>query len=123
MLLAVLVGRSVLGMNAVAEDVFRPRRAADGRVLNAYSVALENHGREPLTVALALAAGGAEVVVRPDSVRLGPGERRQVRLVASALGLDRPGRVPAELSGEARGAGGVVARRSQQVPLVVPEGP
>jgi cytochrome c oxidase accessory protein FixG len=123
MLLAVLVGRSVLGMNAVAEDAFRPRRAPDGRVVNAYSVALENRGREPLTVALALAAGGAEVALRPASVELGPGERRQVRLVASARGLEAPGRVPAELSGEARAAGGVVARRSQRVPLVAPEAP
>jgi cytochrome c oxidase accessory protein FixG len=123
MLLAVLVGRSVLGMNAVAEDAFRPRRGADGRVVNAYSVALENHGREPLTVALALSAGGAEVALRPESVELRPGERRQVRLVASARGIEAPGRFPAELSGEARGAGGVVARRSQQVSLVIPESP
>jgi hypothetical protein len=91
--------------------------------VNAYSVALENRGREPLTVALALAAGGAEVALRPASVELGPGERRQVRLVASARGLEAPGRVPAELSGEARAAGGVVARRSQRVPLVAPEAP
>jgi cytochrome c oxidase accessory protein FixG len=123
MLLAVLVGRSVLGMNAVAEDAFRPRRGADGRVVNAYSVALENHGREPLTVALALAAGGAEVALRPESVDLGPGERRQVRLVVSARGLEAPGRIPAELVGEAHAGEALVARRSQRVPLVIPEAP
>ncbi|HSN90580.1 MAG TPA: 4Fe-4S dicluster domain-containing protein [Anaeromyxobacteraceae bacterium] len=123
MLVAVLLGRSVLDMNAVTEDAFRPRRAADGRVVNAYSVALENHGREGLTVALALTARGAEVVLRPDAVALGPGERRQVRLVASARGLDEPGRFPAELTGEARAGDGAVARQSQVVPLVVPGAP
>ena len=123
MLVAVLLGRSVLDMNAVTEDAFRPRRAADGRVVNAYSVALENHGREGLTVALALTARGAEVVLRPDAVELGPGERRQVRLVASARGLDEPGRFPAELTGEARAGDGAVARQSQVVPLVVPGAP
>ena len=123
LLVTVLAGRSALGMNAVAEDAFRPRRAADGRVVNAYSVALENHGREPMTVALALAMGDADVSVLPAAVQLEPGERRQIRLVASARGLESPGRVSARLSGEARAGGEVVARRIQDVPLMVPVEP
>jgi len=123
MLLAVVVGRSALAMNAVPESAFRPRRAPDGRVLNAYSVALENHGRGPVTVGLALRAAGAEVALRPESVDLRPGERRQVRLVATARGLDAPGAVPAELVGEVRAGGDLVARQVQAVSLVVPEGP
>jgi hypothetical protein len=92
-------------------------------VVNAYTVALENHGRAPVTVALALRADGAEVEVRPDRVPLGAGERRQVRVVASARGL-AAGRAQGELSAEASRGGEVVARRSQRIPLEIPgEGP
>jgi cytochrome c oxidase accessory protein FixG len=123
MLVAVVAGRAVLDMNAVPEDAFAPRRAADGHVLNAFSVALENHGRRPLTVDLAVRAASADVSVRPGSVSLAAGERRQVRLVASARGSLAPGRVRAELVGEARAGGDLVERRTQAVSLVVPEAP
>jgi hypothetical protein len=123
MLVAVVAGRAVLDMNAVPEDAFAPRRAADGHVVNAFSVALENHGRLPVTVDLAVRAGVAEVAVRPAAVSLGAGERRQVRLVASARGPLAPGRVRAELVGEARAGGDLVERRTQAVSLVVPEAP
>ena len=53
-------------------------------------------------------------------MELGPGERRQVRLVVSARGLERAGRVPGELVGEVR-RDGEVERRSQALSLVVPE--
>jgi hypothetical protein len=121
LLAAVVLGRDALAMTALQEDAFRPRRAIDGRVVNAYSVALENRRREPVEVALALRAGAAEVELRPDSVALGAGERRQVRLVASARGLDSPGRLAAELVAEARAGGVLLERRSETVPLVVPE--
>jgi cytochrome c oxidase accessory protein FixG len=119
----VLASRSLLDLSAVPEEAFRPRRAADGRVVSAWSVALENHGRAPVTVALATSAAGAEVELRPDHVALAGGERRQVRVVASARGLP-PGRTPVELSAEARAGEAVVARRSQRVSILVPgEGP
>jgi hypothetical protein len=111
----------VIDMNALAEAAFVPRRAADGRVVNVFSVALENRGRGPVTVALSLRAAAAEVTARPDRMELGPGERRQVRLVVSARGLERAGRVPGELVGEVRRDGEVVERRSQALSLVVPE--
>jgi cytochrome c oxidase accessory protein FixG len=112
--------RDAVGMVALGDDGFRPRRAADGRAVNAYSVALENHGRGSITVALALGAPGAQVSVRPDAVTLEPGERRQVRVVASAQGL-APGRFQAELVAEVRAGARVVERDVQRVPLVVPE--
>ncbi|WP_242343878.1 4Fe-4S dicluster domain-containing protein [Anaeromyxobacter terrae] len=121
LLVSVVAGRALVDMNALAEAAFTPRRAADGQVVNAFSVALENHGRAPVTVRLALRAGGADVTVRPDVVELGPGARRQVRLVAAARGLDRAGRVTAELVGEVRRGGAVLERRSQEVSIVVPE--
>jgi cytochrome c oxidase accessory protein FixG len=120
LLVAVVASRSLLDLSAVSEETFRPRRAADGRVLSAWSVALENHGRAPVTVALAASVAGGEVELRPDRVPLAPGERRQLRLVAAARGLP-PGRTPVELSAEARAGGAVVARRTERVPILVPE--
>jgi cytochrome c oxidase accessory protein FixG len=120
LLVVVVAARALLDLSAVPELAVRPRRTADGRVLNAYSVALGNRGREPLTVTLAVAAPGAEVSVRPERVELGPGERRQVRLVTAARGL-APGVLRAELSAEARRAGAPAERRTQAIALVAPE--
>ena len=47
LVVAVVAGRAVIDMNALAEAAFVPRRAADGRVVNVFSVALENRGRGP----------------------------------------------------------------------------
>ena len=115
----VLVTRAVLDVSAVRELAFAPRRAPDGRAVNAYSVALENHGRAPVTVSLAISAPGGTVAVRPDAVLLAAGERRQVRVVASAGGLP-PGEATAVLSAEARRGAAVVDRRTEPIPLLVP---
>ncbi|HET7824168.1 MAG TPA: 4Fe-4S dicluster domain-containing protein [Anaeromyxobacter sp.] len=120
LLVAVVAARAVLDLSAVPEFGFAPRRAPDGRAVNAYSVALENHGRAPVTVALALSAPGADVALRPDRVALGPGERRQVRLVVTAGGL-APGRVQGELSAAVSRGGAIVERRTQRLALVSPE--
>jgi len=119
LLVAVVALRALLDLSAVADLGFAPRRTPDGHVVNAYSVALENHARVPVTVALALRAAAGEVQLRPASVALAAGERRQVRLLASARGVP-PGRSSAELIAEARGRDDVVARRSQALPLVAP---
>ncbi len=121
LLVAVVAGRAVVDMSALAEAAFPPRRAADGHVVSAYSVALENRGRGPVTVALSVRAAPADVTVRPAVVELGPGERRQIRLVVSARGLARAGRVEGELLGEVRRGGEVLERRSQALSIVVPE--
>jgi cytochrome c oxidase accessory protein FixG len=119
LLVAVVATRSLLDLSALPEQAFRPRRGGDGRVVNAYTVALENHGRAPVTVALALRAAGADVEVRPERVALDAGERRQLRVVASARGL-APGRTRAELSAEASRGAEIVARRVHPVPMFVP---
>jgi cytochrome c oxidase accessory protein FixG len=119
LLVAVLVGRVLLDLSATPELGFAPRRTPDGLAVNAYAVALENHGRRPVTVALALDAPGGAVAVRPAAVPLGPGERRQLRLLASASGLP-PGSVTAQLSAVARAGAEVVASRTELVPLRVP---
>jgi cytochrome c oxidase accessory protein FixG len=122
LLVAVLAGRALLDLSAVPELAFAPRRTPDGQVVNAYSVALENHGRAPVTVALALSAPGGAVALRPDAVPLAAGERRQVRVVASARGLPA-GAAAGELSAVARRGDAVVARRTQPLHLVVPGEP
>ena len=122
LLVGVVAGRALVEVTAIPEYAFAPRRTADGGAVNAYSVALENHARAPVTVGLALAAPGGEVTVRPERVALGPGERRQVRLVATARGL-APGRVQGELSAAVSRGERVVERRRQRLALVVPEVP
>jgi hypothetical protein len=61
------------------------------------------------------------VALHPARVALAAGERRQVRLVATARGLP-PGRVQGELSADVTRDGALVERRRQQLALVVPEG-
>ncbi len=120
LLVAVVAGRALLDLVVVADDAFATRRAPDGKVLAAYGVGLENHGRGPVEVALAVSVPGAEVTVRPERVALGPGERRQVRLLATARGL-APGRADGTLVAEVRGADGKTERRTERVVIAVPE--
>jgi polyferredoxin len=122
LLAAVVLTRADLDLSALPEFGFAPRRTPEGKAVNAYSVALENHARAPVTVGLALRAPGAEVVVRPERVSLGPGERRQVHVVATAAGLG-PGRVQGELLADVTRGGALVERRRQRVAVVVPEAP
>jgi cytochrome c oxidase accessory protein FixG len=121
LLAAVVAGRELLDLSAVPELGFAPRRTPDGAAVNAFSVALENHGRVPVTVALSLAAPGARATLRPETVPLGGGERRQVRVVASVRGLP-PGRAQAVLGAQARHGGEVLAFEEERVPIVVPGG-
>jgi len=117
----VVAARELLDLSAVPELAFAPLRTPDGGAVNDYSVALENHGRVPVTVALSLRAPGAETSLRPEAVPLAGGERRQVRVLASARGL-AAGRAQAVLAAEARRGEQVVAREEERIPFVVPEG-
>ncbi|HYQ81327.1 MAG TPA: FixG Ig-like domain-containing protein, partial [Anaeromyxobacteraceae bacterium] len=111
---AAAAGRSTLDLVASPASQFAPRRFPDGRAVNAYTVALENRGREPLLVRLALDAPGGEARVRPAEVPLAPGEHRRLTVLGEARLA--PGTVRAELRAEADRA-----RASRQVPFVVPE--
>jgi len=122
LVVAVVAGRSLLDLSVISDAAFHPRRTPDGRVLLAYAVAVENHARGPVEVTLGLSAPGAEVAVRPDRVALAAGERRQLRLVATARGLAAGGG-RGELTAEARGEGGRVERRTERVALAAPEAP
>jgi cytochrome c oxidase accessory protein FixG len=121
---ATVASRAVVTLVALPEATFSARRTAEGRVVNAFSVALENHGRAPVTVALALRAGAPaeHLALRPDAVELGAGERRQLRLLATARGLP-PGRTRATLDAEVRAGGAVIERRHVDVALAAPESP
>jgi cytochrome c oxidase accessory protein FixG len=122
LLVAVVAGRSLLDLSAVADGSFAPRRGPGGEVVSAFSVALENHGRAPVIVGLSLASPAGDVRLRPDAVALGPGERRQVRVVAAAPAAPGGGGLAqGELTAVARRGADVVARRTQRVPLRAPE--
>jgi cytochrome c oxidase accessory protein FixG len=121
LLVGVVAARELLDLSAVPELGFAPRRTPGGAVVNAFSVALENRGRAPVAVHLTLAAPGAQASLRPDSVPLAGGERRQVRVIASVRGLPA-GRAQAALRAEARRGTEVLAREEERIPLVAPGG-
>jgi len=114
---AVAADRSALEVTVTASADFAPRRTPAGEVWNGFTVALENRGREPLEVKLALRAPAGEVQLRPDQVTLAAGEHRRVRVLAVARGLGPERRtLSAELSATAASA---AAQRA--VSLAVPE--
>jgi cytochrome c oxidase accessory protein FixG len=120
LLVGVVAGRSLVALVVVSDDAFATRRAPDGKVLAAYGVGLENHGRTAVEVSLAVAVPGAEVSVRPERIALAPGEHRQVRVLATARGL-APGRADGTLVADARAADGRTERRTERVVIAVPE--
>ena len=120
-LVAVLSFRPLLALEAMADPSFVPRRVADGRAIDAYAVAVENRSRAPMRVALAITADGRPLELRPDLLELAPGERRQVRVVATARDL-APGVHDAVLVAEAtaRGPDGAHPRRARSLAFVTP---
>ena len=119
LLAAVHAGRASLDLTAALSSRFSPRLAPDGRVVNAYDVALENRGRRTVVLSLALAPVRGQATVSPDRVELAPGEHRRVFLVASASGLGPGPVVEAHLS--ATDARGDTVRA--QVPVFLPRTP
>jgi cytochrome c oxidase accessory protein FixG len=122
MLAGVVLRRGPLEMQVRPESAFAPRRAEGGRVLSAISVDLENRTRAPLLVSLSLQAEAAEVALRPERLELSPGERRHLRVLASARALPAGG-ARGRLVAEGRQAGRLVGRESAEVPLSPPEAP
>jgi cytochrome c oxidase accessory protein FixG len=117
---AVQTGRATLDLAAAQASQVSPRRSADGAVVNAFSVALENRGRAPVRLRLALEVPGAEASLRPDEVALLPGEHRALRVVATVRGLGAAGSPPARLvATDERGE----VRAAVRAPLLVPAGP
>jgi cytochrome c oxidase accessory protein FixG len=116
---AVHAGRASLDLTAALSSRFSPRLGPDGRVVNAYDVALENRGRRKVSLSLALVPAHGQATVSPDRVELEPGEHRRVFLVVSASGLGPGPVVEAQLS--ATEAGGDTVRA--QVPMFLPRTP
>jgi cytochrome c oxidase accessory protein FixG len=117
---AVAADRSPLEVTVTAASDFAPRRTASGEVWNGYTLALENRGRVPLTLGLALEAAGVEVALRPAAVTLAPGEHQRVRLLAVARGL-APGGGPLRGDIVVRGAGQAAPSARRPVTLAGPE--
>jgi len=107
--------RAPLSLEVQAAQDFRPRRSADGAAVNAFQLSLENRGREPVELRLALSAPGVAVQLRPAEVRLEPGEHRRLKLVAVAEGGAAAGPLEGQLRAE--GAGPALFRT---VTLVIP---
>jgi cytochrome c oxidase accessory protein FixG len=118
-LAAVDAGRASLDLTAAFSSRFTPRLGPDGRVVNAYDLALENRGRRGVTLKLALTPVQGQARVSPEEVSLAPGEHRRVFLVASASGLGPGPVVEAQLTATEAGGGTVRA----QVPMFLPRTP
>jgi hypothetical protein len=118
---AVAVDRSPLDMTVTASSDYAARRASSGEAYVVFALALENRGREPLDLALALRSPGIDVHLRPERVVLQPGEHKTIRLVAVARGLAGLRAVSAELSAVAAAPG--AARAARTVTLSAPERP
>jgi cytochrome c oxidase accessory protein FixG len=110
-----------LDLTVVVDSGFSPRRAPDGRVLNAYVVSLENRTTAPLALRLSMAAEGLEVALRPPRVALEAGQHLRLRVVAEARGP--AGRRDATLTATATDAAGHAMVRSSRAFLDVPESP
>jgi cytochrome c oxidase accessory protein FixG len=125
LLAGTLAARPLVAVTLSADAAFSPRRAPGGRVVNAFELLLESHAREPVDVALSLEldAPGAAATLRPEALRLGPGERRRVRGVASATGLPARGKVEGRLLAVVRTLGLERERRSVSLKYVQPEEP
>jgi cytochrome c oxidase accessory protein FixG len=108
-------GRGGLDLSVEAARGARTRLTPDGRVLGAYDVTLANREREPVDVALALTAGGVAATLQPASVRLQPGEHRQVRVLAA---LELRGTEPVAADLVAATGGG--ARMTRPLTIVPP---
>jgi cytochrome c oxidase accessory protein FixG len=116
--------RPLVAVTVSSDVAFAPRRGADGRVVNAFALVLENRARTGVEVALSLDGAGDGAILRPDRVALGPGELRRLRLVASVGGLPSPGTFRARLAADvAERPGPPPARIYTQLSIVVPERP
>jgi cytochrome c oxidase accessory protein FixG len=100
---AAISTRSELDLGAAAVPGSPARHTPDGRTANAYDVSLTNRGHATLDVELALTAGNERATLRPDTVRLAPGEHRRVRVLAAVRLSAGSGPQEAELVAEARG--------------------
>jgi polyferredoxin len=115
---AVHTGSATLDLVAAQARAFQPRRAPDGRVVNAVEVSLENRGRQALPIVLTLVPERGAVEIRPAEVRLEPGEHRRVLVLVTGSDLGDGGVVQAELTAAAPGA-----RVATRVPIFVPRRP
>ena len=95
---------------------FAPRRTAGGKSVNAYQVAIENRSRETLVVRLGLEPEGTSAALRPEEVRLEPGEHRRLTVVAEAWMPGPTGRFEAIFTAQTTDA-----QAARRVPFVVPE--
>jgi cytochrome c oxidase accessory protein FixG len=115
---AVHTGRATLDLVVSQASRPSPRWSDDGAAVNAFAVGVENRGRAPVRLRLALEGAGASAALRPDEVAMAPGEHRAMTVIATVHGLS-PAAVPAARIVAREGD---AVRASVRAPLVVPPG-
>jgi cytochrome c oxidase accessory protein FixG len=81
---AAIAARTGFELSVVAASDFPARRSADGQMVNAYQLSVENRRREPLLLELSARSAAGPVSMRPAQVTLQPGEHRAVRVFVHA---------------------------------------
>jgi cytochrome c oxidase accessory protein FixG len=99
---AVAAERSPLELTVTSSADAAPHRLPSGETFQAVAIALENRGREALALRLSLAVPGVTAQLRPDAIRLAPGEHRVVRVAVTARGVE-PAPVTGALAAEVEG--------------------
>lgn len=112
---AVAQGRTDLELTVTSSGETRAHRLPSGETYHPVGLALENRGRGPLRVALALSAPGVEARLRPDEVLLAPGEHRRLTVSVTARGLAPGSITPARLSARAAGPRAIALERTVEL--------
>ena len=80
------LSRVSLGVTVLPNTAFSPRTGADGTVINAYVLAIENRGESNLDLAIAVEGVNGMIRNTPDRVILAKGESRKVPVYITLKG-------------------------------------
>ncbi|MGO9611790.1 MAG: 4Fe-4S dicluster domain-containing protein [Dissulfurispiraceae bacterium] len=80
------LSRVSIDMTVLPNSAFSPRINADGTVLNAYVLSLENRGESELDLYMSVKDDEGTIKMTPDSVLLAKGENRKVPVYVSLRG-------------------------------------
>ncbi|TAN40250.1 MAG: 4Fe-4S binding protein [Nitrospirae bacterium] len=113
------VNRSPVDMTVTLTAGLPPRITPDGRVVNAFTVTLENRSRRELEVRLLLTGGAIPFRLNPERMVLGPGEHKKRTIFADAKTAAGTAAIPVDLQASFGTAAG--GRISKKTTFVVPE--
>lgn len=115
-----VAARTGFELSVVAASDFPARRAADGQMVNAYQLSVENRLRVPLRLELSARSPAGPVELRPTGLVLQPGEHRALRVFVHATVPAGSRSADVEISARSDGRRGETVSRRISL-TVVPE--